>query len=67
MQVIDAVNGNAVKKFADKYIQPYSMVNTDELNIFNVLSEPDCDVLSQIFDPVANPDHLDWIHTFMPW
>jgi len=65
MQVLDAVNGAAVLDFAEKYIQPYSMVNTDGLNIYNVLSEPDYDVLSLIFDPVENPDHLDWIHTFI--
>jgi len=65
MQVLDAVNGNAVKKFAEKYIQPYSIVNTDGLNIYSVLDESDYDHLAAIFDPVSNPDHLDWIHTFI--
>ena len=65
MQVIDAVNGDAVTKFAEKFIQPYSMVNTDGLNIYNVLDCPDYDHLAEIFNPVENPDHLDWIHTFI--
>jgi hypothetical protein len=58
MQVADAVNSDAVEEFAEKYIQPYSMANTDGLNIYNNLNELGCDHLSQIFDPVANPDHL---------
>lgn len=65
MQVLDAVNGDAVKNFVDKYIQPYAMVNTDGLNIYNNLSALGYDHLAQIFDPVSNPDHLDWIHTFI--
>ena len=65
MQVIDAVNGDAVKDFAEKFIQPFSCVNTDGLNIYNNLGELGYDHLAQIFDPVANPDHLGWIHTFI--
>ena len=48
MQALDAVNGDTVKKFAEKNIQPYSMVNTDGLNIYNVLDEPDYDHLAAI-------------------
>jgi transposase-like protein len=65
MQVLNAVNGAAVLDFAEKYIQPYSMVNTDGLNIYNVLDGPDYDLWAEKFDPVSNPDHLDWIHTFI--
>jgi hypothetical protein len=65
MQVLDEVNGESVKQFADQFILLYTMVNTDMLNIYNVLCDPDYDYLSQIFDPVTNPDHLDWIHTII--
>jgi hypothetical protein len=65
MQVLDEVNGESVRQFADKFIQLHAMVNTDMLNIYNVLCEPYYDYLSQIFNPVTNPDHLDWIHTFI--
>jgi hypothetical protein len=56
MQVLDEVNGESVRQFADKFIQLHAMVNTDMLNIYNVFGEPDYDHLSQIFNPVTNPD-----------
>ena len=65
MQVLEAVDGKAAMDFAEQYIQPYSMVNTDGLNIYNVLDEPDYDVWSAKFDPAENPDHLKWLHIFI--
>jgi transposase-like protein len=62
MQILQTVDGEAVRKFSKAYVRPGTEIRTDGLNIYNCLSEEGFIHTAVKFDPKKQPDHLHWLH-----
>jgi transposase-like protein len=58
----ESVDGDTVKKFAEKSIAKGSEIRTDGLNIYSPLSENGYTLTTIKYDPKKEPEHLHWLH-----
>jgi len=58
----ESVDGETVKKHAEKTIVKGSEIRTDGLSIYNLLSENGYALTQKKYDPKNEPEHLHWIH-----
>jgi transposase-like protein len=62
MQVLEVVNGDAVKEFSKKRIVPGTEIRTDGLAVYNCLSEEGFLHTTIPFNKKKHPEHLHWTH-----
>lgn len=62
MEVIDSVNGDTVKEFAENNITKGSEIRTDGLNVYKPLETCGYNVTQKIYDAKNQPEHLHWLH-----
>ena len=62
MKVVETLDGEAVREFADDSIAKGSEIVTDGLNVYAPLAENGYTLEQKIFNPKNEPEHLHWIH-----
>jgi transposase-like protein len=62
MQVLDSVDGDAVKEFSKAHVKPGTEIRTDGLNIYNCLAKEGFVHNPAKFDHKTQPEHLHWTH-----
>ncbi|MCK8487069.1 IS1595 family transposase [Paenibacillus sp. MBLB2552] len=65
MEVIPDVKGSTLVKFANESIQPGSTINSDAYRSYRALAKEGFQHEPKEFNPVENPDHLQWLHTII--
>jgi transposase-like protein len=63
MEVIPDVKGTTLIKFANASIEAGSTINSDAYRSYNALASEGFQLEAKEFNPVENPDHLQWLHT----
>lgn len=61
-QVCDSVNGDRLREFAKKHIEPGSVISSDGLSAYNKLKSEGYRLEAEAFDPKNAPEHLKWLH-----
>ena len=61
-QVLESVNGEAIKAFAKQAVQPGSTILTDGLNIYRPLGESGYARRPKKTDPEKESENIKWLH-----
>jgi len=62
MKVVDAVDGETIKEYAEKSVAKGSEIRTDGLSVYAPLAESGYTLVQQNYDPKDQPEHLHWTH-----
>jgi len=62
MEVVETIDGETVKKFAQQSINAGSEVRTDGLPVYSSLEKNGYALVQKNFDPKKQPNHLHWTH-----
>jgi transposase-like protein len=62
MEVLDTVDGRAIKAFVKNRVKPGSEIRTDGLNIYSCLAKEGFVHTAIPHDPKKQPGHLHWTH-----
>jgi hypothetical protein len=62
MEVVETVDGETVKKFAEQSVVPGSEVHSDGLPVYSILSQNGYSLVQKKFDSKNEPEHLHWTH-----
>ena len=62
MEVVETVDGETVKSFAERSIAKGSEIHTDGLPVYSILDKNGYSLVQKIFDPKTEPEHLHWTH-----
>lgn len=65
MQVIPNMKGSTVVEFAQRNIEPESIISSDNYSSYQVLAKREYRHVAKEFNPKKNPDHLQWLHTIV--
>ena len=62
MKVVETVDGETVKMFAEQAISKGSEIRTDGLPVYSKLDEEGYTLVRKAYDPKNQPEHLHWTH-----